>query len=460
MRNLNIAKRILGLLLLLVPAIFVSCMKEEEEPVLSDECFISDVSLGSVKRAFHVTDSLGNDSIYFSTFSGSNFAMTIDQRSLTIENRDSLLYNSILTSVLVDITYEGLFLMYRPAADTTAAWVTYNNTDSLDVSQPLQLFVGSQSGLATRVYTLKVNVHQVEGDSMTWDCVEKDVPGLSDMAEPRATVFDHKLCVLGKTTSGVKMGVRSGLQTTGEWKWQNTNLPLAAMTETLQERNDSLFVSTSEGTLYSSADGVEWNVLGATVSGLKLLALTDRFYYALVDGTVCRSDNGVEWHPEPLDDNPNLLLVHRAQSLCYSQNNGNTRIFVCGTCSPDDRRCTVWSKMWTPLDAEEACGWTYFVPTKENPYTCPVLEDMVLLPYDGRTIAFGGAGDGMRALEKIFVTNDHGITWKEDGLLHLPSALLGVSGPIAATVDEHNFIWIIADNQVWRGRLNRLGFDR
>ena len=133
----------------------------------------------------------------------------------------------------------------------------------------------------------------------------------------------------------------------------------------------------------------------------------------------------------------------------------------CGTiCVIEDEYCQVWSKMWQASSSENETEWTYFCHTRENPYNCPRLENLVLLPYDGKMWVMGGAGAGYKAFEYIFISNDHGITWKPDADLHMPSEMLGVSEPFAATVDENNYIWLFAGNQVWRGRINRLGFAR
>ena len=86
------------------------------------------------------------------------------------------------------------------------------------------------------------------------------------------------------------------------------------------------------------------------------------------------------------------------------------------------------------------------------------------MAYDGMCLAFGGASDyeggKYEAMSEMFFSKDYGITWKPDYELHLPQELLGVSGPIASAVDRDHFIWIIANREVWRGRLNRLGFLR
>ena len=68
----------------------VACSKDDDT-VYSNHCYISGVTLGAVRRQLHTTTWNGNDSVYYTTFSGSNFPMTVDQRNLLVENKDSLL---------------------------------------------------------------------------------------------------------------------------------------------------------------------------------------------------------------------------------------------------------------------------------------------------------------------------------------------------------------------------------
>ena len=63
-----------------------------------------------------------------------------------------------------------------------------------------------------------------------------------------------------------------------------------------------------------------------------------------------------------------------------------------------------------------------------------------------------------KALDAMFISQDYGITWRTSTELHMPIQLEGIEGCITSTVDKNNFIWIITNAQVWRGRLNRLGF--
>ena len=102
----------------------------------NDYCYIKSVVLGNVKRKVDLRDRRGQ---YISTtnssFTGSNFAMTINLRDNTIENRDSLPYGSQLSRVIVTINFDGSTLSYREKG-SNAEWTSYNATDSLDLTKP------------------------------------------------------------------------------------------------------------------------------------------------------------------------------------------------------------------------------------------------------------------------------------------------------------------------------------
>lgn len=463
MREQQNMRKILYTLLLFLPLLASSCFNDEEETELDDYCYIKSVSLGSIRRAIHTTDTLGRDTVYYTTFTASSVDITIDQKALTIENRDSLLYGAQPSAVMVNISYEGATLMYRPA-DDLQEWTAYNSKDSLDLSTPLHLLLWANNGVDFRVYTMKLNIHQQEGDSLYWAQVDEDATAFKDMTYTRATVHQGCLMVFGESPYGVQLAKRNGVASSGIWTTQITNLPATAQASTLRQQGSSLYMSTSEGTLYTSTDGANWQQTGQTIPTLSLVAVSEKYYYALIDGTLQRSSDAVEWKAEALDDDPQLLPTSQIYSRIYTQKNGNERILICGNRDVEsDQTAVVWSKLWYDELTEEDAEWTYFTQTHENQYSCPRLENLTILPYDGRMVAIGGnsLGKGTRkALDHMYFSNDNGITWKADPELHLPRELLGVSGPITATVDENNYIWIIANQQVWRGRLNRLGFAR
>ena len=147
--------------------------------------------------------------------------------------------------------------------------------------------------------------------------------------------------------------------------------------------------------------------------------------------------------------------------LSVKQANGSDRIVMVGQ-KDGIPNGIVWNKTWNDgwQTYEKDVKWTYFQVSPDNTVPCPKLHDFNLLPYDGKCIAFGGASaDGLHeALDVMYVSRDYGLTWRASEIVRMPSQLRGVGGSIAATVDKNNFIWIITNAQVWRGRLNRLGF--
>ena len=171
MRAYNIMRKRWYLLLLALPLLAASCSKDNSVVSTSnDYCYIKSVMLGTVKRQVGTIST---------SFVGSYYEMTVNLRNNTIENRDSLPYGSLLDRVVATITFDGSVLSYREKG-SNAEWTVYNATDSLDLTKPLELLLTSNDNLTSRSYTLKVNVHKQEGDSLFWSKCESEVEQLAE----------------------------------------------------------------------------------------------------------------------------------------------------------------------------------------------------------------------------------------------------------------------------------------
>ena len=95
---------------------------------------------------------------------------------------------------------------------------------------------------------------------------------------------------------------------------------------------------------------------------------------------------------------------------------------------------------------------------------------MSLIRYNEMLYAFGGAGQHQGAIEAFstfYQSKDNGITWttankkmtfpEEFGTLYEQA-----KGNYSCIVDNQQFIWIMwsQTGEVWRGRINKLGFDK
>lgn len=451
----------LWLTALFLPVLLVSCAEEEETYTLSNNCYISDVTLGYVRRTIHTVTHEGKDSTYTVTFDGKYYPMTVDQRNLLIYNEDSLPKNTRVSAILATINAEG-YVMYRPAGNSEAEWVSYSATDSIDFSTPLSLVVTSSDGTARREYTLKVNVHRQDGDEFVW----KKMPSadvLQGMEQMKAVGMADRLLVLGHVDGEVRLAsmvLPYGL----EWTSHVVTGCEGADVASLQRLGDKLYMNTNGGQVLCSTDGQDWETVG-TAPVERLIAAGSNCLYAMGQGQILRSADGRDWIPETMDAGASWLPVQDIASVCYRQTNGNDRLLLMGNRDVElfaaDTATVVWGKYWNRFQMEENSGWMFFNASPDNRYLCPRLKDLSVIHYDNMLIACGGASiDGKHAaLDAFYISLDNGITWKTDETLMPPSELKGTGWPIVVSVDVDSFVWLICGTEVWRGRLNRLGFE-
>ena len=126
-RNFTCRALLWGLLagLALVSA---SCVGGNGESVVeSSDCYITGVTLGSVK--------LGESG---SSLAGSTVKMSIDQYGLTVTNVVPLPADAVLDRVTATVGYVGGQLLYLPENHWEGdEWRLYNAEDTLDLSSPL-----------------------------------------------------------------------------------------------------------------------------------------------------------------------------------------------------------------------------------------------------------------------------------------------------------------------------------
>ncbi len=460
----NLMKKIISfcLALMLLSVLIVSCAKDEEAYVLSNDCYVSGVTLGYTKRMVHVTTQDGKDSTYYVSLNGQYYPMTVDQRNLLIYNEDSLPYGTQVSAMLATVSAAG-YVAYRPAGDEEAQWLSYSATDSINFSTPLSVRVVSMDGTAFREYTLKVNVHRQDADDFTW----KQMPAaevLQGMEQMKSVCWRNRLFVWGYVNGAVKVAYKE-LVGTQEWTLANTVGCEGADITTLQVLGDRLYMNGMDGVVMTSTDGLTWATTGPETVEC-LVAVGARYVYALSDGRLYRSEDGRLWQQEKLDEASSFLPVQETASVCYTMPNGDERILLMGsrdrTVHTGDTSTVVWGKYWNRSWTEDAAGWMFFNVAPDNRYVCPCLKNLTLFRYDDLLIACGGESlDGKHAaLDAFYVSVDNGITWKTDDVLLPPAALKGTRKPLAVAVDDEAFIWMVCGTDVWRGRLNRLGFEK
>lgn len=465
---------------LVASLVLTSCLGEDEEKVYSDYCNISAFSLGSIKQIHHTLSSKGADSTYTTVFAGSVFPMSINQRELTIENHDSLPYGALVDRVLTKCTFESV-LVQRPAdirnlLPEDTVWVGYSEKDSIDFTVPRHYWVFAANGEASRTYTVKVNVHQMDPDKTHWDSL-----GVAEQLCP-ATCLSRKMMVLGdclklmiQSTDGTLCLYSRGLQTSGEWAAESISGIDGLLLETLQQAPEGLYASTSAGNLLYSADGKEWQTRMLGMPGLRLVGVSTNCFYAMVGGKLMSSTRSDEsWKEEVLDDEATLLPGKDVTLTALSQTNGNQRLLMTGK-SADGSAPRLWSKMWTSQNGNElASGWTYYSQNGAVKNSFPLLSQQNVLLYNEGVVLLGGAPvqsvhqnagvtDEDEALGNIFYSPDYGVTWQKHAKLTTDDRMQESAAKadfITVASQDGKYLWVLIDGQLWRGRLNKLIFNK
>ncbi|MCD8318012.1 MAG: DUF6242 domain-containing protein [Paraprevotella sp.] len=413
-----------------------SC-KDDDKVVLSTDCYISSFTLGNVKRQVTTTNYSGNDTTYSVSYGASAYPMTVDQLSGTIANKDSLPVNSNVNAVLATITSSGT-VVYRKADEGDDAWKGYSSTDSIDFTSPLVFRVYAPDYSVWRDYTVKVNVHQQDGSVFTWQQMPE--PGLWNHAEELKTLlWNGRIWLFCRENGAVRL-FATNVSDGRTWTEYPVSGCASADLSTLTVFADKLYMSATDGTLWTSEDASAWSAEDADRS-VHLLTCDETCLYALSDGRLWRSADARLWVEESLDEDPSWLPSRDLTGVAYTQENGIKRVLLVGNRSevayPADASAMVWSRL--SGQENENTSWAYFNVAPDNAFACPRLDALQVVRYDTVLLALGRKyldGTSHDALDGLYVSQDNGITWKSGGEYVLPEELRGNEAVLTAGVDD------------------------
>ena len=117
--------------LAVLSVLLICSCKDDDEVVLSTDCYISSFTLGNVKRQITTVNSAGRDTTYTISYSALYFPMTVNQLDGTIANKDSLPVNSDVKAVLATVESSGT-VVYKKVSEGEDAWKAYSTSDSID----------------------------------------------------------------------------------------------------------------------------------------------------------------------------------------------------------------------------------------------------------------------------------------------------------------------------------------
>ena len=199
--------------------------------------------------------------LYFSLSSDSvpdlkNVVFSIDQDRNEIYNRDSMAYlTEIEDKVIVTYTSAAQTDNVMNITDGDSIWV--KSGDSIDVSKPLLLKTFAVNGNATKIYTVKLNIHQIDPDSVQYMQVASGQAFLY-AEEMHATWFKDIYYTFTRTNDEIKLYI--SLDAVNWSVVPLLGLPANTVVRGIQGNGDKLFAYTTAGDYYECAGSTasEW----------------------------------------------------------------------------------------------------------------------------------------------------------------------------------------------------------
>lgn len=465
--------------------LFTSCLNDDQESLSGDAAIYK----------FYFID---NDSIE----GLSDYKFTIDQVNNRIFNQDSLPYHSDVTHLVPSISFFA----------TPKGWLfndslTWNTKDSLDFSSPMTLTIFSSDGSSSKKYTITVNVHQVDPDSIAWT---KTVPsyspaigisGAGAYTQNAKTInWNGNLWMYSYSSSTTPQLYVSGDK--GNTWTQNALSGLALGTQFggLSVAGNKLYVyNTLNKSLYVSGDGSNW-------SNVDMTAVKDSFCYLVgaVDGKVCGIAEDAAGYLR-FFTTPDFVTIEYSKSVVplgfpvrgqatanYTTSTGVSVLttglgygisypsydgkFVLDSIYTDNVYTTMfWSTQdglnWANLTSNKAteiltvAEWNALI-AKEVPYGRRTGAS--LYQYDKVLYLTGGIKSQSATSDgTVWYSRDGGSNWKQAETKKIFPSNYDPRMNASFIVDDNNVISVYGGSKdyatpltdIWRGRMNKYGFS-
>lgn len=392
------------------------------------------------------------------------------QHDFSIDQARGLIYNIDSLPMYADTVVNKILIQQ---IITSGAAVYHNEElmnyqDSVDLSKPFELVTRSIiDPTYTKKYIVEVRVHKLDPDRIDWKSIVANLPVATSNQAKKIICFNGKIFIY----------IANNVYSINDYKdasWEQNAIsgieftdPDLAITDFVTSRNYIFAIYNNQ--VYHTEDGVNWNLLTTSNNIKKLLATHDNSLYAIsTDDNYCAinfdtPENGWKEGSIIATDFPEASIT----SAIYERSDLAT---ILGESSQDKSSRTAWM-------TEDGLTWFKLVNSSEDKFHCPFLKNPILLGYDKILYAIGEETvtstiekekeDGTKEEETItkqlnrIYTSTDGINWESAKAKEQFGEDL-MEGKIieSASVDANNYIWLTIKGEpnIWRGRLNRLGF--
>lgn len=456
-------------------SIMTSCLDNDVDQITyTSETSITGFSLGTLHIYRVGKDKNGLDSPYVDTLDCSNYPFTIDQINRTITNKDSLPVGTHIDKVITSITYDAGMLAYKPkGSERDTIWTS---TDSIDFTDPVEFKVYAYSGVEGKPYTITINVHKQEPDTISWKKFDNNPFSAGNLSEQKAVYANGKVYVFGKNGNGTHIEY-SDVANDNPTSWT----PVASTPANI----DTYSATAWAGSIYFLAGTnkqlykLDVNNNNVTQVGTETFEVliggndTKEELYAVINKTSNEVSNSVSYtykngvwteDADPFTQFPaGKPFFSNTTTASYNSNITST-VALCynqGT-TANDTTALVFNRMSSDNKWEE----------RIQNLPLPNLENVTMIYYDGKLYAFGGGYKEIKPFSQFYCSTDNGLCWRpvtecmafpsEFGTLyttHHSNYSCAVTPKLENGTSRGNFIWIVwEDGSISRGRINRLGF--
>lgn len=456
--------------LLFTAAMFMaSCLNSDNDTVTYyDDAAITAFSLSNAKITRHTKSSTGEDSTYIEISSDvANYPFVIDQIKGEIYNVDSLPLGTDPTKILCNYsTKNNSYAGIKSLKSDSIAY--FNTADSIDFSSPREVSVYSSSGVNVKKYKITVNIHKEKADSFVWKQMP-DSRELASLKDMKAYNLNGEIVVLG--TDGQKTRVLTINASNGR-TFTDTRITLETNSyNNAVVFNNELYVI-DNGTLKTSKDAKSYDIVTDSPEVIQLLAASSKAIYGKTAENIIfySTDKGKTWIEDTMDSDGKNLPTEDISYTCYQygKNKDEETIVLFGIrpeISTMDNTATIWRKIIENNDYSEGNEWTYINYDSKSKKTLPRLENLNVVRHNDMLMALGGKGlDGcyVGAFSKIYISYDHGYSWNSLDYITYPYGFDKSASAVSVCTDSDNYIWIMLNHtgQVWKGRINKMSWNR
>ena len=184
--------------------------------------------------------------------------LTEDHLVGQIFNADSLPVGTKTDKLLAKITSNNVErLKLYTATDTT----DYDELDTINFSKPVIMEVIAGDGVSKKFYEIKVNVHQLEGDSIHWMTrVDNPLPSINAPITAQRALQQDEQAFWFVEQAGTQLVATSAMNDLNTWETFSLNAGTALRIETVTSYADAFVALSQDGQqLMHSADGKQWN---------------------------------------------------------------------------------------------------------------------------------------------------------------------------------------------------------